>query len=331
MSNLRLSILDQSPISEGSSLGDALRNTIDLAQFADGLGYVRYWVAEHHGTKSFACASPEVLLGSIAAVTSRLRIGSGGIMLPHYSPFKVAETFTMLSGLYPGRIDLGIGRSIGRDQKVALALQRDRRQLPPDDFPEQLDELLSYFSANPSSPFEIPELWLLGSSEESAVWAAERSLPYVVADFINPDGARLAHRYQQEFRSSARAALPQTGVALCAVCAETDAEAERLCDSFRMMKTALFLDRSIPVPPLERAQRFLAEGGPFAVQARSGRRMITGTPERVCRLIQTVAEEYDAEEVFIVNVMHNHAARRRSYELLAEAFAKSSSCPSASG
>src|SRR5687768_10817618 len=198
---LRLSILDQAPISEGSSGAEALKNSIDLARFAEALGYSRYWVAEHHGTPSLACASPEALIGPIAAMTSRIRIGSGGVMLPHYSPLKVAETFTMLAGLFPGRIDLGLGRAAGTDPKTALALQRDRRQRAPDDFPDQLDELLGYFGrgappagrplaqlmpSTSSTPGNGgPEPWLLGTSEDSAFWAAERGLPYAFADFIN--------------------------------------------------------------------------------------------------------------------------------------------------
>src|SRR5271167_3224224 len=141
---LRLSVLDQSPIPEGLTPGDALRNSIDLARLADELGYGRYWVAEHHGSKALACASPEVLIGPIAGATSRIRVGSGGVMLPHYSPLKVAETFSVLAGLFPGRIDLGIGRAAGTDPLTTFALQRDRRQAAPDDFPQQLAELLGY-------------------------------------------------------------------------------------------------------------------------------------------------------------------------------------------
>src|SRR5512140_868159 len=139
---MRLNILDQCPIPEDSTAGDALRNTIELAKRADQLGYHRYWLAEHHGTPGLACNSPEVMIGPVAAATSRVRVGSGGVMLPHYSPLKVAESFLMLSGLYPGRIDLGIGRAAGTSAKVAHALQRDRRHPPPDDFHEQLVELL---------------------------------------------------------------------------------------------------------------------------------------------------------------------------------------------
>src|SRR5436309_3120242 len=142
---MRLSVLDQSPIPEGSTAAQALHNTLDLARLADTLGYHRYWVAEHHGGPMLASASPEALIGPIASVTERIRVGSGGVMLPHYSPFKVAETFTILAALYPGRIDLGLGRAAGTDPLTTFALQRDRRQAAPDDFPQQLAELLAYF------------------------------------------------------------------------------------------------------------------------------------------------------------------------------------------
>jgi luciferase family oxidoreductase group 1 len=317
---LRLSILDQSPIPEGSSAGDALRNSIDLARLADGLGYTRYWVAEHHGTQGLACASPEALIGPIAAATSRLHVGSGGIMLPHYSPLKVAETFSMLSALYPGRIDLGIGRAAGTSPKVAFALQRDRRQSAPDDFLDQLVELISYLSNKTAYRIVSPHLWLLGSSEDSSVWAAELGLPYVFADFINPHGARIARSYRRQFTPSEVTPDPYTGVAAWAICADTDEEAERLSLSFRMMMTMLFRGRSIQVPSVERAQRFLEEEGLDAAGVPVGRRIITGTPERVRAAVELLAQEYEADEVFIVNIMHDHAARRRSYELIAQAF-----------
>src|SRR4051794_25822402 len=143
-SGLRVSVLDQSPVSEGSTGSQALQNTIDLARLADEFGYHRYWVAEHHGGGMVAGPAPEVLIGPIAAATRQLRVGSGGVMLPHYSPLKVAESFSLLAGLFPGRIDLGIGRAAGTDPMTTYALQRDRRQAAPDDFPEQLAELLAY-------------------------------------------------------------------------------------------------------------------------------------------------------------------------------------------
>src|SRR3954470_19520562 len=199
---VRLSVLDQSPISEGSSGRDAILNTLDLARLCDELGYERYWLAEHHGTPMLACASPEALIGPVALGTERIRVGSGGVMLPHYSPVKVAETFSILSALAPGRIDLGLGRAPGTDQITALALQRNRRAPAPDDFPQQLVELLALLEDEMPAdhPFarlagvlpglpERPEPWLLGSSPQSAIWAAELGLPYSFADFINPEGA----------------------------------------------------------------------------------------------------------------------------------------------
>ena len=320
MPDLRIGILDQSPIPEGCTAGDALRNSIDLARLADSLGYTRYWVAEHHGTRGLACASPEALIGPIAAATSRLRVGSGGVMLPHYSPFKVAETFSMLIGLFPDRIDLGIGRAAGTTPKVAFALQRDRRQAAPDDFREQLDELLNYLGNRTQFRFASPELWLLGSSQDSAFWAAELGLPYAFADFINPDGAPLARYYRQRFTPSSETPSPRTGVASWAICAETDAEAERLSLSFRMMMTLLFRGQSIQVPTVERAQQFLEEEQLLPDQVPVGRRIITGTPARVREAIEAVARSYEAEEVLIVNILHDHAARRRSYELIAKEF-----------
>ncbi|MBV9717199.1 MAG: MsnO8 family LLM class oxidoreductase, partial [Solirubrobacterales bacterium] len=235
-----VSVLDQSPVSEGSTGVDALRNTVDLARLADALGYHRYWVAEHHGGPMLASASPEALIGPIAAATTELRVGSGGVMLPHYSPLKVAETFTILAALFPGRIDLGLGRAAGTDPLTTFALQRDRRQAAPDDFPQQLAELLAYFDDNlPSDhPFarlagtlpgrpELPEPWLLGSSLQSGIWAAQLGMPYAFADFINPAGSEIAKLYRERFEPG-RLAAPRTAVAAWVLCAPSDEEARFL-------------------------------------------------------------------------------------------------------
>ena len=323
-----LSVLDQSPISEGSTGADALHNTVDLARLADELGYHRYWVAEHHGGVMLAGPSPEVLIGPIASATERIRVGSGGVMLPHYSPFKVAETFSVLSGLHPGRIDLALGRAAGTDPLTTFALQRDRRMAAPDDFRDQLAELLGYLedSLPPDHPFarlggrlpglpEGPEPWLLGSSMQSAVWAAELGLPYAFADFINPRGSEIAAHYRDNFRPSPRLAAPRLIVGAWTICAETGDEAERLAASGRMAFKLLRQGRLIPVPPVEKAVRFLEGDGPPR-----GRRLIFGSPETVRARLDELAEEYGADELMLVNVMHEHAARRRSYELVAEAF-----------
>ena len=253
-------------------------------------------------------------------------------MLPHYSPMKVAETFGMLTGLYPGRIDLGIGRAAGTSPRVAAMLQRDPRQPPPDDFREQLDELLGYFRSEQRAPSTLPQLpvismwlsapepWLLGSSSQSAMWAAELGLPYVFADFINPSGASSAAYYRQHFRASEWSNVPRMAVAVSAICADTDDQARELALSLRMMMTLLFRGRLIPVPTVERARRFLDEEAVARELLPTGRRIITGAPPEVRRKIEGVAAEYGAEEVLIVNIMHDHRARLRSYELLAHEF-----------
>ena len=253
-----LSVLDQSPISSHSTPARALHNSVDLAKHAEQLGYHRYWVAEHHGTPALACASPEALIGPIAAATTRIRVGSGGVMLPHYSPVKVAETFSMFAGLFPSRIDLGVGRAAGTDPTTTFALQRDRRQAAPDDFPAQLFELMSYLndempkdhpfarlSALPGLP-EKPELWLLGSSAQSGIWAAELGLPYAFADFINPNGAEIARHYRETFEPSTSLAAPRTAVAVWALAADTDEEARRVASSAKMMFTLFFRGQLIP-------------------------------------------------------------------------------------
>jgi luciferase family oxidoreductase group 1 len=250
-------------------------------------------------------------------------------MLPHYSPLKVAESFSMLTGLFPARIDLGLGRAAGTSPIIARALQRDRRQPPPDDFREQLDELIRYFTvpepaAGPfpravTARFESPAMWLLGSSPQSAVWAAELGLPYVFADFINPHGSDIARAYRQEFRPSERLTAPHSGVAAWVICAPTDEEGVRLSASLQMMMTMLFRGQTIPVPPVEKALRFLEEDGQSLELGSPMRRVIRGAPETVAAGIKALAEDYEADEVFAVNILHDHQARRRSYELLAEA------------
>jgi luciferase family oxidoreductase group 1 len=253
-------------------------------------------------------------------------------MLPHYSPFKVAETFTILAGLYPGRIDLGIGRASGTDPLTTFALQRDRRQASPDDFPQQLAELLAYFAGTlpddhpfqrlaghlPGRP-ELPVPWLLGSSPQSAIWAGQLGLPYAFADFINPHGADIAALYRRRFEPSRDLSATRTAVAVWALCAPTQQEAEFLASSSRMSMRLLREGRLIAVPPPERAVEFLAAAGPSASPQR-GRRAVIGTPEQVRAGLEEVASQYGAEEVIVVTITYDHAARLRSYELLADAF-----------
>lgn len=338
----RLSVLDQSPIREGGTGSGALQETLDLARLADQLGFHRYWVAEHHGGPMLAGPAPEVLIGPIASVTSRIRVGSGGVMLPHYSPLKVAESFSLLAGLFPERIDLGLGRASGTDPLTQYALQRDRRSAAPDDFPQQLVELLMYLGGGhgsasrfpdghrfarlaeslPGRP-ERPEPWLLGSSPQSAIWAAELGLPYAFADFIAPGGEVIAADYRDRFQPSEHWREPQTAVAAWVVAADTDEEARRLATSSRMAFKMLRRGRLIAVPPVEKAIRFLESEGedPFAPSpSPPTRHTIVGAIDPVRAQLEQLADDYGASEVIVVTITHSHEARRRSYELLASAF-----------
>ena len=277
--------------------------------------------------------SPEALIGPIASATERIRVGSGGVMLPHYSPLKVAETFSVLAGLFPDRIDLGIGRAAGTDPMTTFALQRDRRAAAPDDFPAQLEELLGYlYDRLPSDhPFarlakalpglpQRPQPWLLGSSQQSALWAAELGLPYAFADFINPRGAEIAALYRERFAEHEHAGLkPRTAVAVWVICAEDDEQARRLAASGRMTFTLLRRGQLIAVPPPEQALRFLEhDERAGAAQPRSERRAVLGSPATVRAELEQVVASYGAEEAIVVCITYSHEARRRSYELLAE-------------
>jgi luciferase family oxidoreductase group 1 len=326
-----LSVLDQSPIAEGSTGAQALHNSLDLARLADSLGYTRYWVAEHHGGAMLAGPSPEVLIGPIAAATERIRVGSGGVMLPHYSPLKVAESFTILAALFAGRIDLGLGRAAGTDPLTTFALQRDRRQAAPDDFPQQLAELLAYLEDNlpedhpfrhlakalPGRP-ELPVPWLLGSSAQSAIWAGQLGLRYAFADFINPQGAEIVELYRERFEPVRDLQAPRTAVAAWVLCAPSDDEAHFLATSSRMTFTLLRRGQLIPVPTPETAVAFLEGEGKQPNGDRPARRGIIGSPETVRAGLDALAAEYQADEVIVVTITHDHQARRRSYELLAE-------------
>ena len=232
-----LSVLDLSPIPSGSTAGDALRNTLDLARHAEMLGFRRYWLAEHHNAGGLACPAPEIMIGQVAATTQSIRVGAGGIMLPNHTPLKVAETFRVLHALFPGRIDLGLGRAPGTDPRTAAALRRSRAALDVDDFPEQFAELTRYLDEDdpPRTGFSgtiravpihvpSPELWLLGSSEAGgALLAAQRGMGFAFAHHINPeDSVRVLRRYREAFVPSLGRHAPWAILALAVVCAETD-------------------------------------------------------------------------------------------------------------
>jgi luciferase family oxidoreductase group 1 len=334
-----LSVLDQCPVSDGFTPADALRNSIDLARAADGLGYQRYWIAEHHAIETLASPAPEILIARIAAETSEIRVGSGGVLLPHYSALKVAEVFRMLHALYPGRIDLGVGRAPGSGGLEAYALQRNRStRQQATDFPQQLTELEAFLhhSFPPEHPFHQikvspempggPEVWLLGSSTWSAEIAAQFGLPYAFAHFIGPEHTRAAlARYRSDFKPSKDCPEPRAIVALGAVCADTAAEAERLSASTKLLIRRIRLGgERRPVPTPEDAIRELAEAGagadPLTWDAGEWPRYIVGDPEKVTEELQSMAHDLQVHELMILTVIHDHRARLHSYELLAASF-----------
>ena len=237
----RLSVLDVSPVTSGSSSMEALRNTLDLARLADGLGFKRYWLAEHHNTPLIASSAPEIMIGHVAGVTSRIRVGSGGIMLPNHTPLKVAEMFRVLEALHPGRIDLGIGRAPGTDPLTALALRRSRQALSAEDFPARLEDLLAFLDHgfpedHPLRPIRampddvpMPEIWLLGSSDFSSILAAQMGLRFAFAHHIQPTPAVAALRlYHKHFQPSEHLKEPSALIGVSVVCAETDERAREL-------------------------------------------------------------------------------------------------------
>ena len=328
---VRLSVLDQSPVPEGSTPAQALANSIDLAKHVDRLGYHRFWMSEHHAMDLLACTAPEVLLARMGAETERIRIGSGGIMLPHYSAYKVAEVFRTLHALYPGRVDLGLGRAPGGGPVEAYALRRERRQQGADDFPEQLSELLSFLdqdfpkghpfgqlTVSPQMPGG-PEVWLLGSSLWSAEAAAQFGLPYAFAHFFSPVHTRAAmEHYTESFRASRHAARMRKSVAMGVVVADTDEEAELLMASSRLLSRRIRSGDRRPVPRPEDALRELRAQGVVPMEEGEWPRYVYGTPERVHQQLAAFAGALDLDEIIAVTIVHDHQARLRSYELLAQ-------------
>jgi luciferase family oxidoreductase group 1 len=329
---MRLSVLDQSPVRSGMTPAEALQETLELAQLCERLGYHRYWLAEHHATPALAGSSPEILIGQVAARTSRIRVGSGGVMLQHYSPLKVAENFRVLETLFPGRIDLGIGRAPGSDQLTARALRPEGPRI--DDFPDKVADTLGYLGGAlpPGHPFgrvrvmpegpTTPEVWLLGSSDQSAMLAAHFGLAFSFAHFINADGgADVTRAYARAFRPSPLLAEPRASAAIFAVCADTEAEARRLALSRELFIAWLYTGRPRPYPSPEEAEAYPYDAREHAIVQHARQRTVAGTPEHVREQLSRLAADYGVDELVIVTITHDPKARRRSYELLAQAFA----------
>jgi luciferase family oxidoreductase group 1 len=333
VTRLRLGVLDQSPVRSGGTPADAIAETLELAQAAERLGYHRYWLAEHHATPGLADASPEILIGQVAARTTRMRIGSGGVMLTHYSALKVAETFRMLEALFPGRIDLGIGRAPGSDQLTAEALRQGPGAMGPEFFPDQVADLLGFLHdrLDPGHPFArvrampagpgAPEVWLLGSSDASAACAASLGTAFSFAHFINAEGgAAVTRAYASAFRPSPELAAPRASVAAFVVCADTEAGARRLALSRELFLLRLYTGRPGPYPSVEEAERYPYTARELGIAAAVRRRTIAGAPEQVRGALLALAAEYGVDEVVVVTITHDPKARLRSYELLADVF-----------
>ncbi|MCC7363551.1 MAG: LLM class flavin-dependent oxidoreductase [Dehalococcoidia bacterium] len=325
-----LSVLDQSPIRSGGTAAQALRESIELAELCDRLGYRRYWIAEHHSSGGLASASPEILIGQVAARTEHMRVGSGGVMLTHYAPLKVAEQFRMLEALYPGRIDLGVGRAPGSDTKTAGALANGTIQPGLEQYPDQLMDLYGFLRGDipPGHPFHgirampdgdtMPALWLLGSSAASAMHAADLGWAFCFAHFIQPEGGdRIVARYRERFRPSPVLDAPLAMVAVSATVADTDEEAEY--HSWSRWAWRISAGRGarggILSPEEAMAQEYTeAELDYLAFMRRNS---LYGSPGTVRDRLDAIAAAYAVDEIMVVTITHSFAARKGSYELLA--------------
>lgn len=332
---MQLSILDQSIVRPGSDARAAFAETLELARHAERLGYARFWVSEHHDSPVIAGSSPEVLLAAIGAATTTIRIGSGGVMLPHYSAYKVAENFAVLSNLYPDRVDLGVGRAPGADMNAAVALATDGR--PKFERFPQLLQTLTQALWNPDFrprvgpvPFGRIPVWVLGTSPDSALLAAELGLPYGVALFINPQyDPRIVEIYRSRFRASALCTEPRVMIALNVFCAESAGHAEAMTRAADVTYIRFLTRRgAIEVCSPEEASRYVFSPEERAFVAGVSRVRAVGTPQTIRARITEFAERFRADEVMAVCNTFHFSDRLRSFELLAAAFAPESAAAS---
>jgi luciferase family oxidoreductase group 1 len=324
------SVLDLSPIVDGSDAAQAFRNTLDLAQHAERWGYNRYWLAEHHNMTGIASAATSVVIGHVAAGTSRIRVGAGGIMLPNHAPLVIAEQFGTLESLFPGRIDLGLGRAPGTDRVTIQALRRDPTA---DTFPRDVVELQSYFRdvqpqqavrAVPGAGLHVP-IWLLGSSTFSAQLAAMLGLPFAFASHFAPDQMLAALKlYREGYQPSADHPAPYAMLGVSVVAADTDAEARRLATSLQQQFLALQRGRPVQLqPPVDDMDALWSDGERSSVE-RTLRQAIVGSPDTVQRALDAFIAQTNADELMITSHIYDHGARLRSYEIAAEIAARSS-------
>jgi luciferase family oxidoreductase group 1 len=329
-------------VRKGGSAAEAVANTIDLARHAERLGYSRYWLAEHHNTQSFVGSAPEIMIGAVANATTRIHVGSAGVMLPHYSSLKVAELFRLLETLYPGRIDLGIGRAPGSDQKTARALQPGPQAYGIEVFPQQIELLIQFLEdanglageeggfpadhpwrgihATPRGP-GMPELWMLGSGGDGSILAAQFGMAYCFAHFINQDaGTSPIELYRRNFRPSRRLTSPKAAIAVSVTVAETEEEAKRISASRNLWVMHLLQNRAGAFPSIEEALAYPYSDDERVMLRGIERRGIVGSPEQVRARLLAMGEEYGVDDFVILTITYDHADRLRSYELLAKAF-----------
>ncbi|MER7082180.1 luciferase family oxidoreductase, group 1 [Saccharopolyspora kobensis] len=320
---MRLSVLDTSPIVQGSTARQALHNTVDLARFADSLGYHRYWVPEHHGMRGVASCAPAVLVARIADATDRIRVGSGGVLLPNHAPLIVAEQFGTLEALHPGRIDLGLGRAPGGPPRAAAAVRGARTSAP---FAELLHELLGYFEPAAEAVTAVPavgnrpQVWVLGSGTASAELAGATGLPYAFAHHLNPGGLDAVQLYRDSFRPSPVAAEPQVLVSASVIAADTDEHAEWLAGSTRLKVLSRTRGNRILLPsPQDAAAHPYTCADREEIAARR-HEVVVGSPATVRAELETVLTTTGADELMVTTPVYDHAERRRSYELLSALF-----------
>lgn len=321
-----LSILDLAPIVEGASTRDALLNSLDLVRLADELGYARYWVAEHHNMEGVASSATAVLIGQLAAASSRIRVGAGGIMLPNHAPLTVAEQFGTLAELFPGRIDLGLGRAPGTDRPTMRALRRSLESTGEDGFPNDVLELQAYLGptaadaavrAIPGQGTEVP-VWLLGSSLYSAQLAAHLGLPFAFASHFAPELLMQALQvYRSTYRPSERHPKPHAMVGLNVVVAPSDEEARWLFTSAQQRFLGMVRGRRGKLPPPVASMDALWSPAEAAQVARMLSESVVGSPATVRAGLAATRERTQADEFIVACAVHSHALRRRSYELLA--------------
>jgi luciferase family oxidoreductase group 1 len=326
---LPLSVLDLSPIPAGSKDSVALKNTLDLARTVDRLGYIRYWLAEHHSIPSVASTAPEIMIGNVASVTERMRVGAGGIMLPNHPPLRVAEEFRVLEALHPGRIDLGIGRAPGSSPATALALRRSKDRVTSDDFPELIGELLYYFRPPDTDdsieaiPRDVstPPIWMLGSTADGAQIAAALGVGFAFAHHINPDSAEYATQvYRGMFKSSPRLERPRVILALSAICADSSEAAAELASSLELAWVRLRSGKPSAFPSPEEALNYKYNEWEQQLARAARAHFTAGTPEEVKTRLLALADRCQADEIMVMTMAHSHAARVHSYELLAQSF-----------